>query len=224
MATKAAAQISPWGEFPYLVTALEELLGSLLETVISATSASEGSIMLLHEGRELLTVNSARGPRQDLVRNARHYLGEGISGWVAKTKEPLLLVGSVRDDRFPGTSPQVKDAMCVPLMVEERVIGVLSLSNKKGAAEFTPADLDQLVEISKPVARVIDTALAQRESDAEASAWARRQLAQEIHDGILQSLSSLLLHLRLYEDFRKRDPSQAEEELERSRSQAEEAL
>lgn len=224
MATKAAAQISPWGEFPYLVTALEELLGSLLETVISATSASEGSIMLLHEGQELLTVNSARGPRQDLVRNARHYLGEGISGWVAKTREPLLLVGSVSDHRFPGTSPQVKDAMCVPLIVEGRGIGVLSLSNKKGGTEFTQADLDRLIEISHPVARVIDTALAQREADAESSAWTRRQLAQEIHDGVLQSLSSLLLHMRLYEDFRKRDPAQAEEELERSRTQAEEAL
>lgn len=224
MTTKSAIQLPPWGEFPYLVTTLEELLGSLLEAVILATSASEGSIMLLHHGRELLTVNSARGPRQQLVRNARHYLGEGISGWVAKTREPLLLVGSVRDQRFPGSSPQVKDAMCVPLLVDKQVVGVLSVSNKKGVDTFTPADLERLMEISRPVARVIDTALAQREADAESSAWARKQLAQEIHDGILQSLSSLLLHLRLYEEFRQRDPTQAEEELERSRAQAEEAL
>jgi len=62
------------------VTTLEELLGCLLETIILATDASEGSLMLLHAGRELLTVNSARGPREQVVRSARRHLGEGISG------------------------------------------------------------------------------------------------------------------------------------------------
>lgn len=224
MATKEVVQVSPRGVGSYLTTALEELLGYLLDSVILALGASEGSLMLLHEGRELLTVNSARGPRQEVVRTARRHLGEGISGWVAKTREPLLLIGPVRDERFPGTSPKVKDALCVPLLVEDRVIGVLSLSNKKGPDTFSQEDLDRLLIIAQPVARIVSMILAQREADAESSVWARKQLAREIHDGPLQTLSSILLTLRLYEEFRQRDPSQAEEELQRARQHTEGAL
>lgn len=218
------AVIPPAQQAAGVVTSLEELLGHLLDTIILATGAQEGSLMLLHEGRELLTVNSARGPREQLVRSTLRRLGEGISGWVAQNREPLLLIGPVDDARFPGTARDLKDAMCVPLIVEDRVIGVLSVSNKKGEATFNQADLDHLLAITQPVAKTIALTLTQREADAESSAWARRQLAQEIHDGLLQDLNSLLLHLRLFEEYRERDAGEAAEQLEKSRHQAEESL
>ncbi len=211
------------GDFPRKgssITILEELLGHFLETVILATDASEGSLMLLHAGRELLTVNSARGPRERIVRSAKRHLGEGISGWVAREKEPLLLIGPVDDPRFSGVESGIKDAMCIPLLEDGRVIGVLSVSNKRGRGSFTDDDLTRFMAFAQPGAKMIALVLAQRELDAESSAWARRQLAQEIHDGLLQSLSTLILHLQLYEELREEDPRQAGEQLAMSRKQA----
>ena len=211
---------------PAVATTLEEILGYILEGVVLATQSSEGSLMLLHEGRELLTVTSARGPRKGVVRAGRRHLGEGVSGWVAKNRKPLLLLGSVDEDRFAGPRPEIeiKDAMCVPLVADNGVVGVLSVSNKKGDGTFTQENLDQLVELARPHAKIIALTLIQREIDAESSAWARKQLAQEIHDGLLQGLSALILHLSLYESIKEEDSAEALEQLEKSRDQAQSCL
>ena len=202
------------------VVALEEILSCFVELMVMATDASEGSLMLLHEGREVLTITSARGLGKEIVQGARRHLGEGISGWVAKHKEPLLLVGPIKDARFSGVGRGIKDALCVPLMTPDEVIGVLSVSNKKGDGNFTERDLDGLVQLSRPAARMIVLTLAQREADAESRAWERKQLAQEIHDGPMQELSSVILLMELYKRVRKDDVDQADEELSRAKKQA----
>ncbi len=194
------------------VIALEEMLSSFLEVIILSMDATEGSIMLLHEGRELLTITSARGLGRDIVRGTKRHLGEGISGWVAQHKEPLLLVGPIKNSRFSGAGREIKDALCVPLMATDEVMGVLSVSNKRGS-NFNQGDLDRLVAMARPAARMIDLTLAQREMDAESRAWERKQLAQEIHDGPMQEMSSVILLMELYKKILKDDAERASKEL-----------
>jgi signal transduction histidine kinase len=202
------------------VVALQEILSCFVELIVMGTSASEGSLMLLHEGREVLTITSASGLGREIVQGTRRHLGEGISGWVAKHKEPLLLVGPIKDARFSGVDRGIKDALCVPLMTSNDVIGVLSVSNKKGAGSFSEEDLERLVELARPAARMILLTLAQREADAESRAWERKQLAQEIHDGPMQELSSVILLMELYKRVRRDDVERAEKELSRAKEQA----
>ena len=202
------------------VVALQEILSCFVELIVMGTSASEGSLMLLHEGREVLTITSASGLGREIVQGTRRHLGEGISGWVAKHKEPLLLVGPIKDARFSGVDRGIKDALCVPLMTSNDVIGVLSVSNKKGAGSFSEEDLERLVELARPAARMISLTLAQREADAESRAWERKQLAQEIHDGPMQELSSVILLMELYKRVRRDDVERAEKELSRAKEQA----
>lgn len=206
------------------LVALEEILSCFVELVVLSMDAKEGSLMLLHQGRELLTITSARGLGRDIVEGARRHLGEGISGWVAKHKEPLLLVGPIKDSRFSGVGRGIKDALCVPLMTTDEVIGVLSVSNKRGDGSFNEADLDRLVVIARPAAKMIELTLAQREADAESRAWERKQLAQEIHDGPMQELSSVILLIELYKRILKDDAERAELELARAKEQALECL
>jgi signal transduction histidine kinase len=212
--------VESFEEAALAVVALQEILGCFVELIVMATSASEGSLMLLHEGRELLTITSASGLGREIVQGTRRHLGEGISGWVAKHKEPLLLVGPIKDARFSGVDRGIKDALCVPLMTPTDVIGVLSVSNKKSAESFTEEDLERMVELAKPAARMISLTLAQREADAESRAWERKQLAQEIHDGPMQELSSVVLLMELYKRVRRDDAARAEKELSRAKEQA----
>lgn len=206
------------------VVALEEILGCFVDLIVLSTDATEGSLMLLHEGRELLTITSARGLGRDIVQETRRHLGEGISGWVAKHKEPLLLVGPVKDSRFSGVGRGIKDALCVPLMTTDEVIGVLSVSNRRGDGNFNEADLDRLVAIARPAARMVVLTLAQREADAESRAWERKRLAQEIHDGPMQELSSVILLIELHKRIMMDDADRAEKELARAKEQAMECL
>jgi signal transduction histidine kinase len=219
---RVGEELAPKGfdEAALAVVALEEMLSCFLEVIIVSTDATEGSIMLLHEGRELLTITSARGLGRDIVRRARRHLGEGISGWVAKHREPLLLVGPVRDPRFSGVGRGIKDALCVPLIAKDEVIGVLSVSNKRSDGNFGEADLARLMSMATPAASMIALTLAQREADAEGRAWERKQLAQEIHDGPMQELSSVILLVELYKKLLRDDEERANEELSRAREQA----
>lgn len=202
------------------VIALEEILSCFVEVLVLSTDATEGSIMFLHEGRELLTITSARGLGREIVQGARRHLGEGISGWVAKHKEPLLLVGPIEDSRFSGVGRDIKDAMCVPLLTEDEVVGVLSVSNKRGRGSFDQADLDRLVALARPAAKMMGLTLAMREADAESRAWERKRLAQEIHDGAMQQMSSVILLIELYKRVRKDDEERADEELATAKQQA----
>ena len=209
-----------YDEAALAVVALEEILSCFVELIVLATDASEGSLMLLHEGREVMTITSASGLGREIVAGTRRHVGEGISGWVAQHREPLLLVGPIKDDRFSGVDRGIKDALCVPLMTTDDVIGVLSVSNKKGDGNFSEEDLDGLMAMSRPAARLIVLTLAQREADAESRAWERKQLAQEIHDGPMQELSSVILLMELYKRIRRDDATRAEKELTRAKEQA----
>jgi signal transduction histidine kinase len=220
MSGREQFQSEDFDEAALAAIALEEVLSCFVEVVILSTDATEGSIMLLHEGRELLTITSARGLGRDIIRRARRHLGEGISGWVAQHKEPLLLVGPIKDSRFSGVERGIKDALCVPLIVADEVLGVLSVSNKRSDENFNESDLDRLIAIARPAAKMIALTLVQREADAESRAWERKQLAQEIHDGPMQELSSAILLMELYRKILKDDAGRAGEEFSRAKEQA----
>ena len=143
-------------------------LPALMETVLrSATELLEaegGSVMLL-EGDALVTV-VARG--RDEAREARVYLGEGVAGYVALRREPALIHGHAGPDGFPGLverEPYVESAMCVPLVSEERLEGVLNVNAPIGQA-FTQHDLRALSIFGEQAAMAIANA---RRYEAERS-------------------------------------------------------
>ena len=205
-------------------TTLQALLGGLLEVAIRATEANEGSIILLDHDLELLTMGLAGGPKKTIVRAARRHLERSISAWVADHKEPLLLVGPARDPRFAGVERDIKDAVCVPLIVEDRVIGVLSVSNRRGSENFVQQDLEKLTALAEPSAMVITSALAYVDAEERGYLWERKRLAQEIHDGLIQELTAVFLQLEIYERLKDRDSEKAEEQLGRTKQQVKASL
>jgi signal transduction histidine kinase len=203
---------------------LQALLGGLLEVAIRATEANEGSIILLDHDLELLTMGLAGGPKKSIVRAARRHLEPSISAWVADHKEPLLLVGPAKDPRFAGVERDIKDAVCVPLIVEDRVIGVLSVNNRRGSENFVQEDLEKLNALAEPSAKVIASALAYVEAEERGYLWERKRLAQEIHDGLIQELTAIFLQLEIYERLKDRDSGKAEEQLGRTKQQVKASL
>lgn len=125
---------------------LEELLDLIMDSCISELEADTGSIMLLDEEKEELKISTARGLSEQVISTTRIKLGDGIAGTVAKEGEPLLLIGKVQDLRFRKIREQekIKSAMCVPLSVRDKVIGVLSVNRLKKAIDYTSEDLGLL--------------------------------------------------------------------------------
>ncbi len=101
------------------------------------------SLMLMDELTGDLTIKSARGLDDDIVKRTRIKPGDRISGWVALEGKPLLIEDVETDSRFGKKNISrynTKSLLSLPLKIEDRVIGVLNLNNKKTAEPFTTRD------------------------------------------------------------------------------------
>jgi K+-sensing histidine kinase KdpD len=101
-------------------------------------------------------------------------LSEGIIGSVAKTGEALMTNEPDEHeaynpfvDNLNGSSPT--SLACVPLQVQERVVGVLTLFNKKDGP-FTDNDVDRLQAFANPVATAVENARLFKESERQRAA------------------------------------------------------
>lgn len=93
-------------------------------------------------------------------------LGLTLTGWILKNQKPLLANDLTSDDRFKGAAdeaPQIKSVLAVPLKTRNRMIGVLSVFNKKGGQPFDGDDQRLLTIIATQSAQVIENARLQEE-------------------------------------------------------------
>ncbi len=161
------------GKFLASTLSLDNRLERVLDQAMELLKAERGSIMLLEEDTGELVVRAARG--LDGGRGFRVPLGEGISGWVAESGEPLILQDAVSDKRFRGSDPTVRSALAVPLRAGGRVIGVLNVSNCTRPRRFDRRDLEHLLSFADMAAVAIENARLYRELKRE-----QEQLGKEL--------------------------------------------
>ncbi len=97
--------------------------------------------------------------------------GQGIAGWVAEHGELVIVNDVYSDERFYArvdrqSGFQTRSMICVPLKVEERMIGVLQAINKEEGL-FSQHDLSLLQAIAGPLAAAIENANLHRDVLAE---------------------------------------------------------
>ena len=114
-------------------------------------SADGVSLMLVEDGE--LRVRSSRG-LSDEAKRSRRAVGEGISGGVARSGQPTLLIGPVAG----GSDPAVSESMIVPLRAAERTIGVVNVKHHAPQTRYGQVQLDALVSFAQDIATAYTTA------------------------------------------------------------------
>lgn len=128
-------------------------------------------LVLMPEGEEL-EFERARGQVADAFVRARLKVGEGIAGWVAQHRKPLLVNRAQNDRRFnrnfdKKTNFKTRSILCAPLISRNRLLGVVELINKKSKDyRFTQADLKTLSTLLGPISVSFHNALLYREAQA----------------------------------------------------------
>ena len=146
------------------VPQLQDLLSLVLERTMRTVRAGIGSIMLLDHERQVLRVVAARGLPEGIVGSAEVRVGEGIAGKVVQIGEPVLVEDISADPRFhkPNQPRYGSGAfMCLPVRVEDRIIGVVNLAKSAAAAPspaFSPTDLLFLNTLMTHIAYAVDNA------------------------------------------------------------------
>jgi signal transduction histidine kinase len=126
--------------------------------------AGIGSIMLLDHERQVLRVVAARGLPDDVIDRAEVRVGEGIAGKVVQLGEAVLVEDISTDPRFARpNAPQYGSGafMCLPVRVEDRIIGVVNLAKSAALAPspaFSPTDLQFLNTLMTHIAYAVDNA------------------------------------------------------------------
>ncbi len=146
-------------------TELEDCLKISMDRIAEMLGVERGSLMLLDKENQELSIKVAKGIAEDIANSTKTKVGEGVSGWVAKNKEPLLVKDIGKDRRFRkrGKEYHNDSLLSVPLMARDELLGVINVNNKTTKEVFDEADLDRLKELSAHISHAIDRSLKYRE-------------------------------------------------------------
>ncbi|HEY8155364.1 MAG TPA: GAF domain-containing protein [Myxococcota bacterium] len=157
----------------------DELFRRMLEIALGVTGAEGGSLMLLDAEARELRVRVAAGVEPELWPKIRVKIGEGIAGRVAADARPLRLRGKADRQAFHIVRERldIESALCVPLVHEGRVLGVLNLHHTTRPDAFSDADLEFTEQLAHLDAKIIARA---QEHEAMRNQAARYGAVREV--------------------------------------------
>ena len=147
----------------------DQLYEAITQICRTTYDCDQVSLMTLDETSGNLRVVAANGHRNiDEVLAARVKVGEGISGWVAEHRAPVILGARVDTRQFPGLQipkNRIVSAMVVPIILRDELLGVLSVSSRSHRVRFDHEDLETLLVFAETAGIVT--------RHAEQAAWMR---------------------------------------------------
>lgn len=126
-------------------------------------------------------------------------IGKGILGALITEARPFRLAMIQDDPRsvgFPPNHPFMTSFLGVPIKVRDRVYGNLYLTEKRASAEFTAADEEAVLTLAAQAGVAIENARIREELQRLAVLEDRERIAQELHDGVIQSLFAVGMALQ----------------------------
>lgn len=139
---------------------LDVLLSTIVETAAETVGAEAGSI-LLYDDEGKLRFHTASGDAARAVKPMAVEPGQGIAGWTADTGKPAIVNDVDSDPRFEEsfdreTGFRTRSILCVPLILEDKIIGVIELLNKVSDGEFDADDQSLLFSLADQAAISIE--------------------------------------------------------------------
>jgi GAF domain-containing protein len=147
------------------------LLQSIVEVARSIFSARASSVFLFDEESDELVFEAVAGEGADELIGRRFPSSTGIAGWVLVTRQPLVVEELADDPRFSRETAEStgfvpKGLMAVPLLHEDRALGVLEVLDRPQQAAFSLQEMELLGKFANEAAIALD--LLQRAREARA--------------------------------------------------------
>ena len=145
------------------------LLQSVVDVARAIFKAKAASILLLDTETDELVFEAAADEASESLIGKRFPSSTGIAGWVLVTRQPLVVEELADDPRFAREAAEStgfvpKGLMAVPLLHEDRTLGVLEVLDRPQKAAFTLAEMELLGLFANEAAIALD--LLQRAREA----------------------------------------------------------
>ncbi len=161
------------------ILALDELLDKIAKIVHSLISYDAFSILLVDAEQKVLRHRfSARYDQRVNLDNIP--VGKGITGAAAESREPIRVVDTLADPRYIASHPDIRSEVAVPLIVQDRVVGVMDVESER-IGYFTEDHTRLLALLAPQIASSVENArlyeqIAIREQRMEEDLKAARKL------------------------------------------------
>lgn len=134
---------------------VDNLLELIVENASDALQAQFGTLMMVDGKKQEIEAKAVwAGSASVTMRPMK--LGEGIAGWVAKEGSPMHGTGSAAALGCTNGTFREGAVLCVPLIVRDKTLGVLSMFRSDVAQPFTEDDRALLVNIGSQIAVALE--------------------------------------------------------------------
>jgi PAS domain S-box-containing protein len=128
---------------------LDKLLSSLMKILIENAGAQTGSLILENSGKWVIEASSELNEGENVYATqvlqsipTTNHLPESIINYVIRTHESVILNDATREGNFINDPyiqhNQTQSLLCLPLLNQSKLVGILYLENKLAAGAFTP--------------------------------------------------------------------------------------
>lgn len=135
---------------------LDVLLNKIIQYAAKIVEGEAASILLLNKEKRELYFKASLGKKSQEIRKYKVKVGQGIAGWVAEKGKSLIIDDVTRDNRWKkdfdnAIKFKTKSIICVPLILEKEIVGVMEVINKKDKTYFGKNDEEILNSFANQV-------------------------------------------------------------------------
>ena len=185
---------------------LDTTLRRVAELVRKVIDYEIFAILLLNEKTQELRIRFQVGYPREVAERIRIKVGEGVTGAAARRREAVLVDDVSKETRYISAVPNVRSELALPLIVKNRVIGVIDIEARQ-ANYFTEEHKRLLTLIASRMAVGIENARLYTRSTRQARTLVLlNEIARELTsilnlDELLKRIAELLSRLIDYQMF-----------------------
>jgi signal transduction histidine kinase len=190
----------------------DELLETVVDGTRDALHAAVSSLYLLDRDGAYLTLAATNGLDRFQIGRARVPFGEGVTGRVAASREPLVIPDVKADPRFlwvRGIDQRrfIASMLSVPLVWHDATVGVLNVQTER-PRDFSDDDVAHLRAIADLLAGIVEKGRQQQEALARADELkAIDEARTELIALVTHELRTPLAVVRAYADLLSEEPT-----------------
>ncbi len=185
---------------------LDTLLARTAELIRRVIDYEVFAILLLNEKTQELRIRFQIGHAPEVAERLRIKVGDGVTGRAAQSREAVLVNDVAGERNYIQEMPDVRSELAVPLIVKNRVIGVIDIESRQ-AGYFTEDHKRLLALVASRIAAGIENArlytrVARQAQTLSVLNEISRELTSILNlDELLQRIAELLTQLINYQMF-----------------------
>ncbi|MEW6406874.1 MAG: GAF domain-containing protein, partial [Chloroflexota bacterium] len=188
---------------------LNSLLNQILDHAIDIIGCEAGTLFLLDEDTGELIFEVVAGPVVDELVGQRLAPGTGHVGKAVITRQPAI-VNDVHSTEEWASKPdektgfQTRNLLLVPMLVQDRVIGVIEVINRRDGTPFSLDDQDLLIAYTSQAAIALENARLYTLTDQQLAARVDELSAMQRIDRELNASLDIQRAMRITLDWAMR--------------------